>query len=50
MPAPGEWEETRPYLMTQVRALVGRYSKLGDNAYYHLFFPEDNVIQCAIGL
>lgn len=50
VPAPGEWEETRPYLMTQVRALVGRYSKLGDNAYYHLFFPEDNVIQCAIGL
>ena len=43
-----EWEQTAPYLMTQVRALVGRYSKLGDEAYYHLFLDYDTVIEEAL--
>jgi len=37
-----EWEETRAYLMPQVNALVGRYSKLGDKAYYHLYLEVDD--------
>ena len=37
-----EWEETRTYLMPQVNALVGRYSKLGDKAYYHLYLEVDD--------
>ena len=36
-----EWAETSPYLMPQVKALVGRYSKLGDNAFYHLYLEMD---------
>ena len=36
-----EWEETRTYLMPQVKALVGRYSKLGDKAFYHLYLDID---------
>lgn len=50
VPGPGEWENSRSYLMTQVRALVGRYSKLNENAYYHLFLPTDAMMQKAIGL
>ena len=28
-PAKGEWEESAPYMMPQLKALVGRFSKLG---------------------
>ena len=48
-PKGGEWGIERQYLMTQVRALVGRYSKLGDNAYYHLFLQTDNTFTEALG-
>ena len=47
-PKPKEWEVERQYIMTQVRALVGRYSKLGDNAYYHLFLQTDKTFQVAM--
>ena len=43
-----EWRQTVPYLMTQVRALVGRYSKLGDQAFYHLYLDYDTVIEEAL--
>jgi carboxyl-terminal processing protease len=43
-----EWKQTVPYLMTQVRALVGRYSKLGDQAFYHLYLDYDTVIEEAL--
>ncbi len=48
VPSPGEWETDRPYLLTQIRALVGRYSKLGDKAYYHLFLQTDDVFKAAM--
>ena len=48
VPEPGEWARTAPYLMPQIRALVGRYSKLGDNAYYHLIMDYDNMIAEAL--
>lgn len=43
-----EWNKTLPYLLPQLRALVGRYSKLGDNAFYKLYLPMDNDVQKAI--
>ncbi len=43
-----EWMETRPYLMPQVKALVGRYSKLGDKAFYHLYLDIDETFAEAI--
>ena len=46
--APGEWEITEPYMLPQIRALVGRYSKLGDNAYYKLCLDLDDVILKAL--
>ena len=43
-----EWEKTAPYLMTQVRALVGRFSKLGEQAFYHIYLDIDSVIEEAL--
>lgn len=43
-----EWESEKPYMMTQVRALVGRYSRLGDDAFYHLYLDIDNVFAAAM--
>jgi carboxyl-terminal processing protease len=34
--------------MPQVRALVGRYSRLGDKAFYHLYFDLDDTIKEAL--
>lgn len=48
VPSPQEWKSDRQYIMTQVRALVGRYSKLGDNAYYHLFLKTDDTFEAAM--
>lgn len=39
-PSRGEWPDA--YIMTQVRALVSRYSKLGDNAFYHIYLTIDD--------
>lgn len=48
VPEPGEWEAEKQYMMTQVRALVGRYSKLGDNAFYHLYLQIDETYKEAL--
>ena len=48
VPEGGEWNTERQYMMTQVRALVGRYSKLGDRAFYHIYLDIDDVYKAAI--
>ena len=48
VPKDGEWASDRQYMMTQVQALVGRYSKLGDKAYYHLFLQTDDIFKAAM--
>ena len=47
-PKEGEWEETAEYLMPQLRALVGRFSKLEDEAFYRFYLPIDDTIQAAL--
>ena len=42
-----EWEFEKGYMMTSVKALVGRYSKLGDDAFYHIYLSIDNVFEIA---
>ena len=42
-----EWNADKQYMMTSVRALVGRYSRLGDAAFYHLYLDIDNVFAAA---
>ena len=48
VPKASQWKTERDYMMTSVRALVGRYSKLGDNAFYHLYLSVDNVFKKAM--
>ena len=48
VPKPGEWEETRSYMMPQIKALVGRYSKMGDEAFYRFYLPVDDTILAAL--
>lgn len=33
-PAAGEWEKSRSYMMPQINGLVGRFSKVGEEAFY----------------
>lgn len=48
VPAEGEWEKTKEYMMPQLKALTGRFSKLDDEAFYKFYLPVDDAIQCAI--
>jgi carboxyl-terminal processing protease len=44
----GEWKESAPYMEPQLKALVGRFSKLGDEAFYRFYIPIDDTIQAAL--
>lgn len=48
VPQKGEWEKSESYMLPQLRALVGRYSKLGDNAFYRLYLDIDEVVKVAL--
>jgi carboxyl-terminal processing protease len=43
-----EWKETEDYLLPQLRALIGRYSKLGEDAFYKLYLGVDTTVKKAI--
>jgi len=43
-----EWDETAPYLVPQLHALVARYSRLGENAFYKYYLPVDTTVEAAL--
>ena len=43
-----EWDRTRPYQEPEVFALVARYSKLGENAFYKYYLPIDTTVDAAL--
>ena len=43
-----EYKETLPYLQPQLNALVARYSKLSENAFYKYYLPVDTTVEAAI--
>ena len=45
---PGEWEDSKIYMMPQLKALVGRFSKLDDEAFYRFYIPIDDTIKAAM--
>ncbi len=47
-PGSGEWEASKSYMMPQIKALTGRFSKLGDEAFYRFYLPIDDTIQTAL--
>jgi len=50
VPSSKEWEESKYIIITQIKALIGRYSPLDDEAFYPIMAEIDNVIQKAIEL
>lgn len=47
-PEKGEWEKSAEYMMPQLKALVGRFSKLEDEAFHRFYIPIDDTIQSAL--
>ena len=47
-PKEGEWDATREYMLPQINGLVGRFSKLGEEAFHRFYLPIDRTIQKAI--
>ena len=43
-----EYAETLPYLQPQLNALVSRYSKLSENAFYKYYLPVDTTVEEAL--
>ena len=43
-----EWNLTAPYLVPEINALVSRYSKLGENAFYRYYLPLDTAVDAAL--
>jgi len=47
-PAKGEWARSKEYMMPQINGLVGRYSRVGEEAFYRFYLPIDDTIQTAL--
>ncbi len=43
-----EWDQTEDYLLPQLNALIARYSKLGENAFYKYYLPVDSTVEVAL--
>ena len=43
-----EFAETAPYLEPQLKALVARYSQLGEDAFYKYYLPIDETVEAAL--
>ena len=43
-----EWDATASYLVPQLNALISRYSKLSENAFYKYYLPVDNTVTVAL--
>jgi len=43
-----QWDNTAPYLVPQLNALISRYSKLGENAFYKYYLPIDDTVSKAL--
>ena len=43
-----DWDESAPYLVPQLHALIARYSQLGENAFYKYYLPVDTTVEQAL--
>lgn len=46
-PSGDEWNKSKDYMLPQIYALVGRYSKLDDEAFYRFYLDIDETINAA---
>ena len=44
---PEEWSKARGYILTQVKALIARYSPLGDKGFYPIYLTTDKLVTIA---
>lgn len=44
-PSSREWDTSGEIMLTQVKALIGRYTALNDDAFYPIFLTIDNVVK-----
>ena len=47
-PETGDWEISGEIILTQVKALIGRYTAMGDEAFYPIWINIDSTVQAAI--
>lgn len=47
-PSAKDWQTSGEVILTQVRALIARYSALDDNAFYPIYIEIDNTVKRAI--
>lgn len=45
IPSKSDWEISGEIIMTQVKAVIGRYTPMDDNAFYPIYLKNDNVIK-----
>ena len=45
---PGDWEVSGRYIITQVKAIIGRYTPMDDMAFYPIYLTIDHTAQVAI--
>jgi carboxyl-terminal processing protease len=45
----GEWDESKDLILNHIKAFVGRYTPLDDNAFYPILLEKDNAVIVAIG-
>ena len=48
-PKDDEWDRAKDLVLTQVRALIARYSPLGDKGFYPIYLTTDRLVSIAAG-
>lgn len=48
VPKGGEWEKSGDIILNQIRALIGRYTAMDDDAFYPIYLKTDNVVKKAL--
>jgi len=48
VPQPSDWKKAKEYMMPQILGLCGRYSKVGEEAYYRYVLPIDDIVMEAM--
>ncbi len=45
---PGEWDQSGEFIITQVSAIIGRYTPMDDDAFYPIYLKVDKTVQRAL--
>ena len=48
IPSYSDWNTSGEIIMTQVKAVIGRYTPMDDDAFYPIYLKNDNVVQRAL--